>query len=72
MGQADRAIVDEYPIFSWHESESCTPEKFQIGISLPDSPTTKGGSARYPLGSQTEFTWPDPLDRWNVYLEYGC
>jgi len=75
-GPEDGAVVNQYPVFTWHDNESCTPEKFQIGISF-DSPTEKGGSARYPLGSQTEFTWPDPLTIggryiWNMAADMGA
>jgi len=65
-GPVDGAIVDQYPVFNWHDSESCTPEKFQISITY-DSPLNKGGSARYPTGDQSEFTWPDPLTIGGLY-----
>jgi len=59
-GPADEAVVDQNPLFTWTENQSCIPEKFQIDISY-DAPLYKGGSSRYPTGDSNEFTWPDAL-----------
>lgn len=55
-GPAPGSIVDTHPVFTWHEEESCTPDKYHLYLTNNWSGATNSAS-EYPAGDVLSHTW---------------
>jgi hypothetical protein len=55
-GPAPGSIVDTHPVFTWHEEESCTPDKYHLYLTNNWSGATNSAS-EYPAGDELSHTW---------------
>ncbi len=55
-GPAPGSMVDTHPLFSWHENESCTPDKYRIWITNDWSGVINSASED-PDGSVLSHSW---------------
>lgn len=55
-GPAAGSIVDTHPVFTWHEEESCTPDKYHLYLTNDWSGATNSAS-EYPAGDVLSHTW---------------